>query len=132
MTQNVPGLPPPKPKRGEVYWVRIPREQAEGSEHRDTEEGNPHAYVIVSRDSVNDRATTVIGVPFTSRLQKANKTYRPLIRGRELPGDLDDAVVMCDHIREIGVQRFCGRIGSVTLFAMGIIDNAIAFLLDGS
>ena len=77
MSQNTPGSPFANPRRGEVYWVSVPETRVEGSEHHDTIGGSPHAYVIVSRDSFNERSKAFIGVPFTSRLQKANRTYRP-------------------------------------------------------
>jgi mRNA-degrading endonuclease toxin of MazEF toxin-antitoxin module len=84
MSQKTPDLPSLNVKRGDVYWVRIPKHQAEGSEQRDTDEGNPHAYVIVSRNSANDRLHSAIGVPLSTRLNKANKTYRPLINATDI------------------------------------------------
>jgi mRNA-degrading endonuclease toxin of MazEF toxin-antitoxin module len=115
MGQNAPGHPSPSPKRGDVYWVQIPKEHIEGSEHRDTDEGNPHPYVILSRDSANDRLNGVIGVPLSTRLHKANKTFRPLIKASELLPDagneMQDSVALCDHIREISLKRFVRKLG---------------------
>jgi len=133
MSQNRPGLTLHSPRRGEVYWVVIPKQQTEGSEHRDTDEGNPHAYVIVSRDAVNDRLNSFVGVPLSSRLHKANKSFRPLIKATDIlpdPGhEVKDCVALCDHIREIAPQRFTGKLGKATITAMAKIDLAIAFLL---
>jgi mRNA-degrading endonuclease toxin of MazEF toxin-antitoxin module len=133
MSQKTPDLPSPDVKRGDVYWVRIPKQQAEGSEQRDTDEGNPHAYVIVSRNSVNDRLHSAVGVPLSTRLHKVNKTYRPLIKATDiLPvagGSTQDCVALCDHVREISLTRLRGKLGVATINALSRIDNALAFVL---
>ena len=58
------------------------------------------------------------------------------IRGAEfvtVPGSkLGDSLALCDHIREIAIQRIDGRVGTATTFAMGQIENAIMFLLNGT
>src|SRR5260370_263551 len=118
MSQKTPGFPLTSPKRGEVYWVRIPKHQTEGSEHRDTDEGNPHGYIIVYSSAITDRLNSFVGVPLSSRLHKANKTFRPLIKATDLlpdPGrEVRDCVALCDHIREIAPQRFSGKLGRAT------------------
>ena len=38
---------------------------------------------------------------------------------------------MADHIREISGTRLAGKVGQVTAFGMALIENAIAYLLDG-
>lgn len=89
----------------------------------------------MSRDSLNERSKAVVGVPFTSRLQRANRTYRPLIEKRWFTlaanSGFGDSVAMTDHIREISTTRLLGKIGRVTTVGMGLIENAIAYLLDG-
>jgi mRNA-degrading endonuclease toxin of MazEF toxin-antitoxin module len=133
MSQKTPDLPSLNVKRGDVYWVRIPKHQAEGSEQRDTDESNPHAYVIVSRNSANDRLHSAIGVPLSTRLNKVNKTYRPLINATDIlpsPGSsTQDCVALCDHVREISLTRLRGKLGVATISALSRIDNALAFVL---
>lgn len=133
MSQSVPGPPLPSPQRGDIFWVRIPQAHTEGSEFRDTDDGTPHAYVIVSRNSLNERSTAVVGVPLSSRLNKANRTSRPLIKSANLIGsNLDDSVALCDHIREISIKRLAGKVGRASTVAMALIENAVAFVLDGA
>ena len=120
----------------QIYWVHIPKEHTEGNELRDTDDGNPHAYVVVSRDSVNANQHSVVGVPFTSRVQKANKTTRPLMKSTDFTpiGAIGegDSVALCDHIREVSIHRLDGPIGRTTKIGIARIENAIAYLLDGS
>jgi mRNA-degrading endonuclease toxin of MazEF toxin-antitoxin module len=89
----------------------------------------------MSRDSVNERLRSTIGVPLTSRLQKANSRYRPAIPGKELSAEagytLADSVALCDHVREIAVERILGKAGTATLFAMSLIENGLAWLIAG-
>jgi mRNA-degrading endonuclease toxin of MazEF toxin-antitoxin module len=43
-----------------------------------------------------------------------------------------DSVALCDHIREISIHRLNGKVGQTTKIGIARIENAIAYLLDGS
>jgi mRNA-degrading endonuclease toxin of MazEF toxin-antitoxin module len=134
MSQSTPGQPSPKPRRGELYWVKIPKVQAQGTEFRDTDDGTPHAYVVLSRNSASDRLNSFVGVPISSRVDKANRSFRPLIKGSDIvpsnpANPFTDSVALCDHIREVSIERIQRKAGMIATFALGQIENAVAFLL---
>jgi mRNA-degrading endonuclease toxin of MazEF toxin-antitoxin module len=83
-------------KQGEIYWV----------------------YVIVSSNYVNNQGQkNVVGVPFSTRLHKAN-SHRILIpvihmiRDAACTRQLTDSVALTDHIRVLDPNRFDPKWGA--------------------
>lgn len=93
-------------------------------------------YVIVSRDVINRIGTNVVGVPFSTKLHKAN-SHRILIPLVHMVRDvgcarpLETSVALTDHIRVLDPIRFeSPKMGKVSDTAMGSIELGLAFLFD--
>lgn len=117
-------------KQGDIYWVKIPQEHTVGSEQFKT-----RPYIIVSRTGVNKELRTVVGVPLSSKIEKA-RSYRIRIPLGEIILDptctypVTDSVALTDHIREIDKSRLQERIGHLSATATIAVSLGIAFLLD--
>ena len=91
-------------------------------------------YVIVSRDSANLNKPTAVGVPLTTRTNKAN-SYRILLPAEELIADVGctpfhNSVALCDHVRVLNLDLIQKKIGRVSQNAAAAISLGLAFLFD--
>jgi mRNA-degrading endonuclease toxin of MazEF toxin-antitoxin module len=100
-------------KQGEIYWVFAKDLDILGHEQ---EKSRP--YVIVSSNYVNNQGQkNVVGVPFSTRLHKAN-SHRILIpvihmiRDAACTRQLTDSVALTDHIRVLDPNRFDPKWGA--------------------
>lgn len=118
-------------KQGDIYWVTIPQNHTVGSEQY-----KRRPYIIVSRTAVNRVSRTVVGVPMSSKTQKAGN-YRILVPIGEIIKEptctdhITDSVALTDHIRVLDITRLeqprIGRLSTTAVIGLGL---GIAFLFD--
>lgn len=119
-------------KQGDIYFYDPPTKTAAESESDSSqgalfvtsgsEQAGLRPYIIMSREVVHRNKPTVVGVPLTTRINKAN-SYRIKLPSPELipvPGReaFMDSVALCDHVRVLDISRFRYKIGRLS-------DNAI-------
>lgn len=116
---------------GEIYWVFAKDLDIAGSEQQKS-----RPYIIVSRDAINALGRNVVGVPLSSKIQKAS-SYRVLIPLAHILKDMacsrpmTDSVALTDHIRVLDPCRFeHPKMGKLSDTAMGGIEAGLAFLFD--
>lgn len=97
-----------------------------------SEQAGLRPHIIVSRDLVNRNKPTAVGVPLTTRVQKAN-SYRVKLPVGELIRDVSssyqfqDSVALCDHVRVLDLNRIKVKIGSVSQNALpGAAEDAVS------
>jgi mRNA interferase MazF len=74
-----------------------------------SEQAGLRPWIIVSRDAIHKNKPTVVGVPLTTKVHKAN-SYRILLPAAELIADLgcsafQDSVALCDHVRVLDISH---------------------------
>lgn len=118
-------------KRGEIYWAFAKDLDIAGSEQQKN-----RPYVIVSRDAVNRLGRNVVGVPLSTKVQKAN-SYRILIPVGHMISDLtcsrplSDSVALTDQIRVLDSSRLeQPKMGTLSATAISGIELALAFIFD--
>ncbi len=119
------------PEHGEICWVFAKDIDVTGSEQQKS-----RPYVIVSRDVLNQVNRTVVGVPLSTRIEKASghRILIPLghiIQDPACQRPMSDSVALTDHIRVLDKTRFENpKMGKLSDTAMGGIENGLAFLFD--
>jgi mRNA interferase MazF len=125
-------------KKGCVYLYEPPSvstsDQAALLTTSGSEQAGLRPYIIVSRDSVNKDKPTAVGVPLTTRVQKAN-SYRILLPAAELISDVgclpfQDSVALCDHIRVVNKDQIKKKIGSLSQNALLAVELGLLFVFD--
>lgn len=99
------------------------------------EQAGLRPYVIVSRNSVNKNKPTAVGVPLSTRVNKAN-SYRIALPAAELIADagctyqFQNSVALCDHVRVIDLDRIRRKLGRVSENALLSIGLGLSFVFD--
>lgn len=106
--------PEPYPRRGHLYWVRIPDEPG----------GKRRPALVVSPDSRNRLANDVIVIPVSSVLREAPTHVRLRVREGGLPRP---SVAKCEQITTLRRDRLVPRPlgGNVTSGRMVEIEKAV-------
>jgi mRNA-degrading endonuclease toxin of MazEF toxin-antitoxin module len=104
----------PNPRRGYLYWVRIPDEPG----------GKRRPALVVSPDSRNRLASDVIVVPVSGTLREAPTHVR--LRARE-GGLMQPSVAKCEQITTLRRDRLASRPlgGNLAPVRMVEIEKAI-------
>src|ERR1700728_3180477 len=117
--------------QGEIYWVSARDLDVQGGEQQKS-----RPYVIVSRTRINQMGRTVVGVPFTTKLNKAC-AHRILIPVEYMVKDisshreLSTSVALTDHIRVLDSARLeLPRMGYISQNVVGGLELALAYLFD--
>jgi mRNA interferase MazF len=86
--------------------------------------------VVVVQNSVLNRPTrTVVVVPFTTNLRRAELPSGVLIPHGE--GGLDqDSVALCHQVRVLDKSRLTTRLGKLALASIAKIDETLKFVMD--
>jgi mRNA-degrading endonuclease toxin of MazEF toxin-antitoxin module len=90
-------------------------------------------YIIMSRDKVNAGKPTAVGVPFTTRIHKAN-SYRVLLPAGEFIAAVDsnyvfeNSVALCDHVRVIDLERVRKKIGQLSENGVFAVQLGLTFV----
>lgn len=110
-------------RRGEVYDAFLdPTVGAEQAGRR--------PVVIMSRDSINAVHSVVIAVPCTT-FRTGRRVYPSQAVLRAGEGGLTvDSVALCEQVRTLSKNRLKGRRGSLSLQALGTIEQALRIALD--
>lgn len=124
---------------GGIYLYEPPKtsssEQAATIVTSGSEQSGHRPFVIVSRDIVNKGKPTGVGVPLSTKTQKAN-SYRILLPVAELIRDVacsyefKDSVALCDHIRVLDVNQIRRKIGRLSDNAPSAVGVGIAYVFD--
>lgn len=98
------------------------------------EQAGLRPYVIVSRHLINQKGNTIVGVPLSKNISKAN-SYRIKLPTQFLIPEVDckpflDSVALCDHVRVLDVNRLRRKIGKVAQNAMYGVELGLAFVFD--
>jgi mRNA interferase MazF len=99
-----------------------------------SEQAGMRPYIIISRDLVNRNKPTAVGVPLTSRVEKAN-SYRIALPAGELIPDIGcqpfvNSVALCDHVRVLDLGRIRKKIGKLSDNARKSVGLGLAFVFD--
>lgn len=109
-------------RRGEVYDAFLdPTVGAEQAGRR--------PVVIMSRDALNAVLSVVIAVPCTTFRGRRVYPSQAVLRAGE-GGLTVDSVVLCEQVRVLSKNRLKGRRGSLSLQALGTIEQALRIALD--
>jgi mRNA-degrading endonuclease toxin of MazEF toxin-antitoxin module len=134
----VPGRPPEDPQQGDIYWIDIPEDQTEGSEQYGS-----RPAVVMSRDAINRRLSTVVVVPLTTFGSTATAEsiakeppFRIAIPASEITKDLycDRPISLCvaktDQARVVAKTRLKEKVGRLSKTAVISVSGGLAFLFD--
>jgi len=131
----MPGLPSPKPQRGDIYWLEIKENQTEGSE-----QFGYRPWLVVSVNSINAQLPIVVAVPLTSEFHKIEnaRQFRILIPESQKiqepghpKGCKGDSVALTEQVRVLSIERLRSqRAARLPERAMGAVEAGIAFVLD--
>jgi mRNA-degrading endonuclease toxin of MazEF toxin-antitoxin module len=82
-----------------------------------SEQSGMRPWIIVSRDLINKGRSTAIGVPLSTKVEKAN-SYRIALPPGELIAEVGrdpfkPSVALCDHVRVLDLNLVRKRIGRV-------------------
>ena len=125
-------------KQGDICLYEPPQqslsEQAALLVTSGSEQAGMRPYIIVSRELVHKNKPTVVGVPLTTRVQKAN-SYRIMLPSPELipvPGrpPFSDSVAFCDHVRVLDVGQIRYKVGRLSDNAVIGVGLGLAFVFD--
>lgn len=118
------------PRRGEIYWVKIPSHHTVGSEQQ-----KRRPWLVVSNNSIH-YLNVLIAVPLSMKAEQANQT-RILIPQADLLFDQGntlvpgDRVALTHQIRVLAVERLepqrQARLADTRLYA---VEAGLAFVLD--
>jgi mRNA-degrading endonuclease toxin of MazEF toxin-antitoxin module len=124
-------MPNPSPQRGDVFWVKVPRQHTVGSEQY-----KRSPWLIVSGDAVA-RLNLVIGVPLSQKVQKQNPEFRILITEPNIIRESTATLIPCDRValaeqvRVLSTDRLeFPRDARVTDAALFAVEAALAFVLE--
>jgi len=99
-----------------------------------SEQSGLRPFIVMSREVVHKNKPTVVGVPLTTRVHKAN-SYRILLPTAELIADVgcepfQESVALCDHVRVLDINQFRKRIGHLSQTAVVAVQLGLAFVFD--
>lgn len=103
--------------RGQVYFIDL-------GERIGSEQSGMRPVVIVQNDTGNRHSPTVIVVPITSQIKKADMpTHISLRSGHGLE---EDSIALCEHVNTIDKQRLLDYVGRITTLELRQVDRALA------
>ena len=109
-------------QKGEVY--RADLNPVVGSE-----QAGLRPVVVVQNSVLNRPTRTVVVVPFTTNLRRAELPSGVLIPHGE--GGLDqDSVALCHQVRVLDKSRLTTRLGKLALASIAKIDETLKFVMD--
>lgn len=126
--------------QGDIYWVRADDLDIEGSE-----QNKNRPYVIVSRLRINRLGKNVVGVPLSTKLEKAcaHRVLIPLQLMVKDPGwpltwpsgnprtQLASSVALTDHVRVLDIGRLTiPRMGCLSATAIVGLELALNYIFE--
>lgn len=125
-------------KQGDIYLYEPPQSSQSAQAALISQSGHEQAglrpYIVVSRDFVHKNKPTVVGVPLSTRTEKAN-SYRIQLPKEELLHDIGctpfkDSVALCDHVRVLDISLFRKKIGRLSTNAVASVGLGLANVFD--
>jgi mRNA-degrading endonuclease toxin of MazEF toxin-antitoxin module len=124
-------MPNERPRRGDVYWVKIPQHHTVGSEQY-----KRRPWLILSADGIS-YLPVVIGVPLSLETRKKNRQFRISILQTDMILEaghtlvVGERVALCEQVRCLSVERLEDkRQARLTDNALYAVEAGIAFVLD--
>ena len=109
-------------RKGDVYLADL--DPTRGSEQAGT-----RPVVIFQKDVLNKFTRTIVVIPFTTNLKRAQLPSGVLVHKGD-GGLREDSVALCHQIRVLDRSRLTVRLGSLSPEAMKQIEAVLAFTLD--
>ena len=109
-------------RKGDIYLADL--EPTRGSEQAGT-----RPVLVFQKDILSKFTRTVIVIPFTTNLRRAQLPSGVLVRKGD-GGLREDSVALCHQIRVLDRSRLTTRLGSLSPAAMEQIEAVLAFTLD--
>ena len=109
------------PVRGELWWASL--EPVVGSE-----QGGRRPVLVLQNNSISAFTSTVVVVPLTTVLRRAQLPSSALIPAAGT-GLAQDSVALCHQIRVLDKSRLVGHIGSVSKDVLLQVEYAALFTI---
>jgi len=109
-------------RKGDIYLADL--DPTRGSEQAGT-----RPVVIFQKDILNKFTRTVVVIPFTTNLKRAQLPSGVLVHKGD-GGLREDSVALCHQIRVLDRSRLTTRLGSLAPATMEQIEAVLAFTLD--
>ncbi len=94
-----------------------------------SEQAGMRPVVIVQNSLLNRFTRTIVVVPFTTNLKRAELPSAVLISKGD--GGLDqDSVALCHQVRVLDKSRLQNRLGTLSAESISKINETLAFVLD--
>jgi len=107
--------------RGEVWWASL--DPTVGSE-----QAGRRPVLIIQNSQLNAFTATVLAIPLTSNLRRAQLPSAVLIPRGE-GGLSSDSVVLCHQLRVLAVERLTERLGILEPGRLSQVESALLFTL---
>lgn len=124
-------MPNPTPRRGDIYWIDVPKKHTVGSEQY-----KRRPWLVISSNLIS-HLPIVIGVPLSQEIHKQNRQHRILILEKDIVRDsgctLDpgERIALTEQVRVLSVERVeFPRQGRVTATALYAVEGGVAYVLD--
>lgn len=108
-------------KRGEVWFVDL------GIPKEDHEQAGRRPVVILQTDELSPLSTVVI-IPFTTRLKQSGLAHTVLVPAREA-GLERDSVALCHQMRALDHRKLIHKMGTLAPERLSEIELAAAFVI---
>ncbi len=107
--------------RGEVYLADL-------NPSRGSEQAGVRPVIVVQRDTIGRFTRTVVVVPLTTNLRRAQVPGTALIPAQE-GGLAQDSVALCYQIVVIDQQRLLRLLGALSANALTALEQALKYTL---
>lgn len=109
-------------QKGDIYLANL--NPVVGSE-----QAGMRPVVIVQNSLLNRFSRTVVVIPFTTNLKRAELPSSVLVTA-DAGGLKEDSVALCSQIRVLDKSRLTTRLGKLSDQMMKEIEDTLAFVLD--
>lgn len=112
------------PKRGEIYYIDL-------GFNIDSEQSGIRPCLIIQNDFGNNKSSTIVIIPITTKSKKFSKTHVKLTKE---DGLREDSYILVEQIRCVSKRRiyyngYANKIAELTSEKMELVRNAIEFEL---
>ncbi len=108
-------------KHGEIYLADLNPTQG-------SEQAGRRPVLVFQNDLISRFTRTVVCIPFTTNLRRAQLPSCLLVQARE-GGLARDSVLLCHQIRVLDQNRLITRLGQVSDSILAEVDRVVTFTL---
>ena len=108
--------------RGDIYWADL-------NPSRGSEQAGIRPVIIVQRGNLKNFTRTVIAIPLTSNLRRA-QVPGTIIIPAGVGGLAQDSVALCYQIVVIDRERLQGQLGTLSSDYLLLLDQALKYTLE--